>query len=176
MSHWRRKVHLAIVVQVGGDHPEAAAVAIDDTRLLRHIDESARVIAEQVVGQSLRTERIAVEVAIVGRVAAEPGILDIPGRVVANVEVKVAVTVQVSHRRRRGPIPVTTQSGAGRHVLEGSVALVAVKGIRPPARDEQVGAAVAVDVADRDAMAVPAGKRPIPEASVTSSKWPSPRL
>ena len=44
------------------------------------------------------------------------------------------------------------------HVLEGSVAPVAVEGIRPPARDEQVRAAVAVDVADRDAMAVSAGK------------------
>ena len=55
------KVHPAIVVEVGGDHPEAAAVAVDDTSLRRHIDEPARVIAEQVVGQSLGIERIAVE-------------------------------------------------------------------------------------------------------------------
>ena len=74
----------------------------------------------------------------------------------ADVEVEVAVAVQVGQRRRRGPIPVATQAGAGRDVLEGSVALVAVEGIRPPARDEQVGVAVAVDVAYRDAMAVAA--------------------
>ena len=52
--------------------------------------------------------------------------------------------------------PPTTQTGPGRDVLEGSISLVAIKGIRPPARDEQVGVAVAVDVAYSDAVAVAA--------------------
>ena len=91
-----------------------------------------------------------------------------------DVEVKVAIAVEISECRRRGPIPVTAQAGHRGDVVEGSVAIVAEKGIRPPSRDEQVRAAVAVDVAHRDSMAVSAGNRLIPEASVTSVKCPFP--
>ena len=49
-------------------------------------------------------------------------------------------------------------------VLEGPVAPVAVQGIRPPSRDEQVGVAVAVDVAHGHAVAVAAGKAADPGA------------
>ena len=108
------KVHPAIVVEVGGDDAEAAAVAVDDPRVRRHIDETARVIAEQVVGQGLGVEWVAVDVGIIGGVATESRVFEVPGRVVADVEVKVAVAVEVGQSRRRRPIPVTAQAGAGR--------------------------------------------------------------
>ena len=47
--------------------------------------------------------------------------------IVANVKVKIPVAVQVCKRRRRGPIPVATQTGAVGDVLERSIALVAIK-------------------------------------------------
>ena len=59
-------------------------------------------------------------------------------------------------------------------VLEATVAPVAIKRIRSPAGDEQVGPAVVVVVADGDAVAVTAaGMTAMPGASVTSSNVPS---
>ena len=44
------------------------------------------------------------------------------------------------------PIAVAGQPGLDRHVLEGAVAPIAIKGVRPPAGDEQVGMPVVVVV------------------------------
>ncbi len=72
----------------------------------------------------------------------------------ADVEIEVAVAVEVGKRRRGRPVAVAAQARAGRHVLERAVSLVAIKGIRPPAGDEEVGPAVVVVVADGDSVAV----------------------
>ena len=40
------QVEPAVVVKVGGDHPEAAAVAVDDPGLGGHVDEPAAVVSE----------------------------------------------------------------------------------------------------------------------------------
>ena len=47
------QVDPAVVVEVGGDHPEAAAVAVDDPGLGGDIHEPPPVIAEEAVGQGL---------------------------------------------------------------------------------------------------------------------------
>ena len=104
------QVDPAVVVEVGGDHPEAAAVAVDDPGLGRHIDEPAPVVAEEVVGQGLGVERVAVEIGLRLRVAADPGVVEVPGRVVADVEVEVAVAVQVGQRRRGRPVASAAQA------------------------------------------------------------------
>ena len=45
------EVDAAVVVEVGGDDAQAAAVAVDDPGLGRDVDEPAAVVAEEVVGQ-----------------------------------------------------------------------------------------------------------------------------
>src|SRR4051794_34146446 len=90
-------------------------------------------------------------------VAAELGVGDVPFEVVADVEVEVAVAVEVRKRGRGRPVAGPAQPGAAGDVLEGPVAPVAIEGIRVPACDEEVRAAVVVVVADRDAVPIPAG-------------------
>ena len=51
------EVEPAVVVEVGGDDPQAAAVGVDDPGLVRDVDEPAAVVAEEVVGQRRRTGR-----------------------------------------------------------------------------------------------------------------------
>ena len=76
----------------------------------------------------------------------------------ADVQVEVAVAVEVGERGGGRPVAVAAEAGGVRGVLEGAVAAVAVKGVGPPAGDEQVGVAVVVDVADGDAVAISAGE------------------
>ena len=94
----------------------------------------------------------------------------------ADIEIQVAVAVQVGERRRGRPVAIAAQARLARHVLEPPIALVAIECVRMPARDEQVGPAVVVVVADRDSVAVTPRKRGDARASVTSSNVPSPRL
>ena len=80
--------------------------------------------------------------------------LDVEDQVMADVQVEVAVAVEVGPGRRCRPVAIAAQAGLRGHVLERSVAPVAEQGVRPPPRDEQVGMAVVVVVADGDAVAV----------------------
>ena len=83
----------------------------------------------------------------------------VPFQIVADVEVEVAVVVQVGPGRRGRPVAVAAQPRTRRDVLEPALAEVVVEGIGPPSGDEQVGAAVVVVVADGDPVAVAAGQR-----------------
>ena len=83
--------------------------------------------------------------------------LGVPVRVVADVEVEVAVAVEVGERGGRRPVPVAPEAGPCGRVLERAVAPVVVEGVGVPAGDEEVGAAVVVVVADGDAVAVASG-------------------
>ena len=75
----------------------------------------------------------------------------------ADIQVEVAVVVQVGEGGRGRPVAVPSQAGRDRHVLERAVAPVAIQGVRPPSGDEQIGMAVVVVVADRHAVAVSLG-------------------
>ena len=76
------------------------------------------------------------------------GLLRVPDHVVADVEVEVAVAVEVGECRRGGPVAVAAQAPSLGDVLEGAIAPVAVEGIATPACDEEVGSSVVVDVAN----------------------------
>ena len=106
-------------------------------------------------------ERAAIHVPRLGafRILAEGRILGVPLQVVADIEVEVAVVVEVGPGRRRGPVAVAPEPRLRRGVLEPAPAQIAIQGIGPPSGDEEVGPAVVVVVAHGDAVAVAAGQR-----------------
>ena len=87
-------------------------------------------------------------------VLAELGIAGIVEKVMADVEIQVAVAVQVGEGRRGRPVAIAAQSGLARHVLEPPVPFVAIECVRMPARDKQVRPAIVVVVTDRDSVTV----------------------
>ena len=119
--------------------------------------KSAAVVAEDVVGDRLEQERHAVRHGPSRGIAANPRVLRVPRDVVADVQVEVAVAVEVGERRRRRPAAVSAQPPTGRHVLECAVATVSVQRVRPEAGDEEIGSSVVVHVADGGAVPVAAG-------------------
>ena len=74
------QVDEAVAVEVGGDDPQPAAVAVDDAGLGCHVDEPARVVAEDVVRQGGDRAGIAGDVDPAGRVLADPRIAADPRR------------------------------------------------------------------------------------------------
>ena len=147
-----------VVVEVAGDHAEPPPLRVDDPGLGGHVDEPAGVVAEQVVGQGLEEARVAVVPDLRVFLRAGVGGVGVPGQVVADIEVEVAVVVEVGEGGGGRPVAVAAQPGGVGRVLEGPVAPVAEQGVRPPSGDEQVGVAVVVEVADRHAVAIPAGQ------------------
>ena len=125
-----------------------------------HVDEPAAVVAEDMVRQRGESARVAVGVLSgYSRDAQRVGVAGVPLQVVADIEVEVAVVVQVGPGRRRRPVAVAAEPGTRGDVLEAAVAEVVVEGIGPPSGDEEVGAAVVVVVADGDPVPVAAGQR-----------------
>ena len=147
------QVEPSVAIEVGGDDTQAPTVRVDNPRLGRHVGEPAAVVAEQVVRQRRRILRGAVGVGTV-LVAAEIRLLEIPKQVMADVEVKVAVAVEVGECGRGGPVAVPAEPILCGDVLECPIPLVAVERVPMPAGDEEVRAAVVVDVADGHAMAI----------------------
>ena len=72
---------------------------------------------------------------------------DVPGQVMADIQVEVAVAVEIGEGRRGRPVAITAQPGAVGRVRERAVSLVVEQDVRPEPGDEQVGAAVAVVIA-----------------------------
>ena len=103
----------------------------------------------------------------------------VPEHVVADVEVEVAVVVEVGERRRGRIVARPSSPARSRHVLERAVAAVAVERVGLQAGHEEVGMPVVVVIADGDAHGRsldPRRSRRSRTDSVTSSKVPSPRL
>ena len=75
----------------------------------RHVDEPARVVAEDMVGKGRDRARVASDVNLARGVLAELGVVGVPDAVVADVEVEVAVVVQVGEGRRGRPVAVAAQ-------------------------------------------------------------------
>ena len=93
------------------------------------------------------------------RVIAESRVDGVPFEIVADIEVEVAVVVEVGPCRRCRPVAIAAKPAHGGHVLEAAVSEVVIEGVGPPAGDEEVGPAVVVEVADGDAVAIAAGQR-----------------
>ena len=89
-----------VVVEIGGDDAEAAPVVVDDSGRRGDVDEMAAVVAEQMIRPRGKAQRQAGDVAVRRPgVAAEGGMLGIPGQVMADIQVEVAVAVEVGERR-----------------------------------------------------------------------------
>ena len=147
------EIDAVVVIQVGGDDAQAPSVGLDAARGRGHIDEPAAVVPEDMVRRRLDLAGGTVEVVPL-LVEAQRRIRRVPDHVVADVQVEVAVIVQVRESRRAGIVARAGQPGAFRRVFESAVAPVAIERVRPKPGDEQVGAAVVVVIAGRDAQPV----------------------
>ena len=120
----------AVVVEVGRQDAKSAPLTIDDAGLFRHVDESSLIVAEDVVGQGIEGTGAAIDVrAVLPRMGARWRQHGVPGSVVADVEVEVAVAVEIGEGRRGRPVAVAPQTGFLRHILERAVAPVAIESI-----------------------------------------------
>ena len=79
----------------------------------------------------------------------------VPDHVVANVEVEVAVVVEVGKGRRGRVVAAACQARALRDIVERSIALIAVERVGHEPADEEIGPAVVVVVAHGDAWPYP---------------------
>ena len=101
---------------------------------------------------------VAVKVVASIDVVADFGILGRPCEIVADIKIKVAVAVEVGERGGGGPVAIAVEAETLGDILERAVAAVAEEKIRPPSGDEEVGVAVAVDVANARAVGVAFGQ------------------
>ena len=92
----------AVAVEVGCDDSQATAVAVNDARVCRHIDEPTVVVAEDVVAFRFNPPGIAGDDDPAGRVLADEGVFGVPGSVMADVEVKISVAIEIGESRGRG--------------------------------------------------------------------------
>ena len=85
---------------------------------------------------------------------ADLGVGGIVEKIVTDIEIEIAIAVQIGERGRSRPVAIAAQAYSGCDVLERSVAFVAIERVRMPAGDEEVGPAVIVIVGDGDSMAI----------------------
>ncbi len=89
-------VDAVVVVEVGGQNAQSAAAGVNEARLSGHVDErSAAVIAEDVIGKRRKVARAAVVIASRLLVGADRRFFQVKGEVMADIEVEIAVAVQV---------------------------------------------------------------------------------
>ena len=75
-----------------------------------------------------------------------------------DIEVKVAVPVEVGPCRRGRPVAVAAQARAGRDVSNRPVSQVVIEGVGAPAGDEDIGPAIVVVIAHGDPVPVTSGQ------------------
>ena len=152
------EVDVSVVVDVGGDHPHAPPSPLEESRRFGDVGEMALVITEDLVGARFEFPGIAADDHLVGRKGvADPRILGIPDHVVADVQVEVAVVIEVGESGRCRPIAVARQARRPRHILESPVPSIAIQAIGSPPGQKEVGMAVVVVIADGDAVSISLG-------------------
>ena len=72
----------------------------------------------------------------------------------ADVEVEVAVAIQIGERRRSRPVAISCKPSLLGDVFKRPVSSVAIEGVLPPAGHEEVGPAVVVDITHGDPVPV----------------------
>ncbi len=175
----RRNAHLAkpavpqvpvelVRLRVVGDDEIGPPVALivderDTERLRARVEDAARrghvleravaAIAEQPAGVAAVRLGRAVGLRLpVG--AAEDVVFDRPAHVVADEQIEMTVVVDVDPDRRRAePLP-SAEPARARRVDERALARVPKQPVLPHTRDEQIGEAVVVEIADGHAHAV----------------------
>ena len=75
---------------------------------------------------------------------ANLGIGLIPLRVMANIEIEIAVIIKIGESRGRRPVSVSAETRGCGAIFKGPVASVAVECVRTPTSDEQVWVAVMI--------------------------------
>ena len=155
-------------LRVVGDEEVGPAVLVvveqrDAERLRARVEDAARggdvlegavaAVAEQPAG--VAAVRLGRAVGLLLAVeAAEDVVLGRPLDVVADEEIEQAVAIEVDPHRRRAERRAAVEAARARDVHERALAGVAEQAVLADAGDEEVGEAVVVEVADRDAHAV----------------------
>ena len=110
------------------------------------------------VGARFDLPGIATDAHLVGREGVtDPRVLGVPDHVMADVQVEVAIIIEVGEGGRGRPIAVARQTHPLRDILESPVPSIAIQGIGSPPGHEEIGVAVVVVIADRHALAVALG-------------------
>ena len=122
-------VDLAIVVEVGGHDAQATAFVVHDARLPGHVDELPGIVAKHVIGYSRELARVGGRVAGPGRIMVERRACRIPFQIMANVEIQIAVVIEVGPRCPGGIFARPPKTRSRRDVLESTLAKVAIKGV-----------------------------------------------
>src|SRR5713226_8642701 len=144
-------VREAVVVIVGEGHAKSAALLGGDAGFLANVLESAvAAIAIEKVSRWGKFARRAIGSPGPTAGLAVPGV---PFHVTGHKEIEMAVIVEVEKTGRDGPA-AARDSRFGGDIREGSVAVVVIQDVLSVARDEEIGIAIIVVVADRDAHAV----------------------
>ena len=160
------EIHLAIVVEVGSDDPQAGIGDRRDAGRGAHVLETgAAPVVQQHVAQSLELGRSA-EVAPAAVLGADP--LGIEGDVAGDVDVEIAVMVEVDQGGGGGPAGCGGAPGRA-PVGKDAVAVVQQQAVRADAGEVEVDVAVVVEVAGGGAHAVaiqPGVRRRVDEAAV----------
>ena len=150
----------AVVVEVRRRHPERRPELVGDAGLRRRVDE--RAVAAIAI-QPVRLGAIHLGGTIVrgaGPVEARDVGVQIETQVVADEEVEPAVAVVVEKRGRHPPPVGIVRAALFRHVRERPVAVVPEHPVPLESGQIEVDPAIVVDVAGRDAHAVPARVQP----------------
>ncbi len=92
------EVDAIIIIQIGGHDPEASSAGFGESGLRSDVHKATTVIAEDMIRGGLDLERFAVDRFTLA-VPAEKGIRRIPEHVMANIEIQIAVVVQIGEHR-----------------------------------------------------------------------------
>ena len=94
-----------------------------------HVDESSGVVAKHVVGHSRELARSAY--VLPGRDGSWPGgrVRRVPFQIVANVEIEIAVVIEVGPRRAGGVFTRSGKTRPRRDVLKSALSEVAIEGV-----------------------------------------------
>ena len=148
------EIDVAVAIDVGGNDAEGAARSAVDPRRCGDIAEGAvAVVAAENVRLRLNRQRAAKQPPAGDLVATETIRLRRPLPVPADVEVEESVAVGIDEGGTRTP-PAIVEACRRATRFERAVATVVEENVAAIAGEEQIGEAVAVMVADGDAVAI----------------------
>ena len=151
-------VRITVSIKVSDGHTHSFAEVLGDSGFLGNIGERAVPV---VAVERVRDRLVPLGIAVFALLARHANgiVIHIPFHVVGNEQIRQAVVVVIHPYCRDRPhllaLPHTAaNAGFGGNVGESSVAIIVIKDVLPVARNEEIGVAVIVVVADRDAHAV----------------------
>ena len=116
------------------------------------------IVAEDMIGKWRELNGAAILSLFRARIKAVWWILDVIAQIVADIKIKVRIIIEISPRRRGGPITFTAKTSGRGRVLERAVSSVPIECVSIPTRDEKVRVAIVVKITDSHSVAISAGK------------------